>query len=102
MGLLCEPIDQSPRPLQGHLVVVDAEEQEETVAGSRFIRAHQGRVLVRAPLVETKQDGSIRIQDLPKVFMTRSRLGLAKQRLVPVKAAGNVAYANDCPCAFHQ
>ena len=58
-------------------------------------------MLVRAPLVEAEQDGSIRIQDLTKVVMGRRRLGLAEERLIPFEAAGNVAYTDDCPCAFH-
>ena len=57
---------------------------------------------MRAPLVEAEQDGSIRIQDLTKVVMPRRRLGLAEERLVPFEAAGNVAYADDRPCAFHR
>ena len=57
---------------------------------------------MRAPLVEAEQDGSIRIQDLTKVVMTRRRLGLAKERLVPFEAARNVAYADDRPCSFHR
>ncbi len=36
-------------------------------------------MLVRAPLVEAEQDGSIRIQDLTKVVMARRRLGLAEE-----------------------
>jgi hypothetical protein len=59
-------------------------------------------MLVSAPLVEAKQDGSIRIQDLTKVVMARKRLGLAKERLVPFEAARDVPYANDRPCAFHR
>ena len=59
-------------------------------------------VLVRAPLMESEQDGSIRIQDLTEVFMARGHLGLAKERLVPFEAARDVAYAKDCPCAFHR
>src|SRR5882762_6288348 len=58
-------------------------------------------MLVRAPPVEAKQDGSVRIQDLTKVVMARSRLGLAEERLVPFEAVANVAYADDRPCAFH-
>src|SRR5437762_11794445 len=57
---------------------------------------------VRAPLVKAEQDGSIRIQDLTKVVMARSRLELAEERLVPFEAAGNIAYADDRPCAFHR
>jgi hypothetical protein len=58
-------------------------------------------MLVRTPLVEAKQDGSIRIQDLTKVVMARSRFRLAEERLVPFEAAGNIAYADDRPYAFH-
>ena len=49
---------------------------------------------MRAPLVEAEQDGSIRIQDLTKVVMARSRLGLTEERLIPFEAAGNVPYAD--------
>ena len=59
-------------------------------------------MLVRAPLVEAEQDGSIRIQDLTKIVMARSRLGLAEERLIPFEAAGHVPYADDRPCAFHR
>src|SRR5436189_2681646 len=59
-------------------------------------------MLVRAPLVEAEQDGSIRIQDLTKVVIARRRLGLAEERLVPFEATGNVADADDRPCAFHR
>jgi len=59
-------------------------------------------MVVRAPLVEAEQDGSIRIQDLTKVVMVRRPLGLAKELLVPFQAARNVAYADDRPGAFHR
>jgi hypothetical protein len=59
-------------------------------------------MLMRAPLVKAEQNGSIRIQDLTKVVMARGRLGLAKKPLVPFEAARNVAYADDCPDAFHE
>ena len=49
--------------------------------GDAVVRTHQGGMLVRAPLVEAEQDGSIRIQDLTKVVMARRRLGLAEERL---------------------
>src|SRR3989475_4795056 len=102
MGLLFEPADESAGPLQCHVEIVDAEEQEQPVARWRLVRAHQGWMLVRAPLVEAQQDGSIRIQDLTKVVMARRRLGLPEERLVPFEAAGNIAYADDRPCAFHR
>jgi hypothetical protein len=57
-------------------------------------------MLVRAPLMEAEQDGSIRIQDLTKVVMARKRLGLAKERLVPFEATRDIPYADDRPCAF--
>src|SRR5438034_10375837 len=59
-------------------------------------------MLVRTPLVEAEQDGSICIQDLTKVLMARRRLGLAEERLVPFEATGNVADADDRPRAFHR
>ena len=57
---------------------------------------------MRAPLVEAEQDGFVRIQDLSKVVMARRRRGLAKERLVPLETARNVAYADDRPDAFHR
>jgi hypothetical protein len=57
---------------------------------------------VRAPLVEAEQDRSVCIHDLTKVVMARSRLGLAEKGLVPFEAPGNIAYADDRPCAFHR
>jgi len=87
VGFFFELVDESACPLQGHVEIVDAEEQEKPVARWRLVRAHQGGMLVRAPLVEAKQDGSIRIQDLTKVVMTRRRLRLAEERLVPFEAA---------------
>ena len=57
---------------------------------------------MRAPLVEAKQDGSIRIHYLTKVVMARSCLGLAKERLVPFETAGNIPHTDDRPCAFHR
>jgi hypothetical protein len=102
VGFLFELRDKGTGPLQCHVEIVDAEEQEQPVARWRLVWAHQGWMLVRAPLVEAEQDGSIRIQDLTKVVMARRRLGLAKERLVPFEAARNVAYADDRPCAFHR
>ena len=58
-------------------------------------------MLVRAPLVEAEQHSSVRIQDLTEIVMAGRRLGLAEQRLIPFETAWNVAYADDCPCAFH-
>src|SRR5215813_10829844 len=102
MRLLFEPGDESACPLQCHVEIVDAEEQEEPVARWRFVRAPQGRMVVRSPLVEREQDGSVRIRDLTEVVMFRRLLGLAKERLVPLEAPRDVPYADDRPCAFHR
>ena len=102
MGLLFETVDESACPLQGHLVVVYAEKQEEPVARSRLIRAHQRGMFVRAPLVEAEQHRSIRIQYLTKVVMARRRLGLAEKRLVPFETTWHVSYADDRPGTFHR
>ena len=69
--------------------------------GVARVRAHQRRMLVRAPLVEAEQDSSIRIEDLTKVGMARLCLGLAEERLVPFEATRHIAYADDRPGAFH-
>jgi hypothetical protein len=102
VGLLFEPDDESACSVQCHIEIVDAKEQEEPVARRTLVRAHQGGMLVRAPLVEAEQDRSIRIQDLTKVVMGWRRFGLAKERLVPFEATGNVADADDRPSAFHR
>src|SRR5205807_10522780 len=86
---------------QCHIEIVDAEEQEEPVTRCRGVRARQRRMLVRAPLVEAEQDSSIRIDDLTKVVMAGSCLGLAEERLVPFEATRHIAYADDRPGAFH-
>jgi hypothetical protein len=59
-------------------------------------------MFVRTPLVKTKQDGSIRIQDLTKVIMARRRRRLSKQRLVPLETFWHILYSDDGPCAFHR
>jgi hypothetical protein len=58
---LFESGDESAGSLQCHVEIVDAEEQEEAVARRRLVRAHQGGMLVRAPLMEAEQDGSIEV-----------------------------------------
>src|SRR6266478_8969467 len=77
--LLSEPGDERACPFQCHIEIVDAEEQEEPIARRRVVRARQRRMLVRAPLVEAKQDSSIRIEDLTKEVMAGSCLGLAEE-----------------------
>ena len=55
-----------------------------------------------APLVQAKQDRSVGIEDLPEVVVCRRHLLLAKQRLIPLEAAGNVGDADDGPSALHR
>src|SRR5262245_22019917 len=59
-------------------------------------------MLVGAPLVETEQYRSVRVDDLPEVVVGRSRLRRAKQRLVPFEALGHVSDANDRPRPLHR
>src|SRR5947207_2321991 len=101
LRLLFKPGDERACPLQCHIEIVDAEEQEQPVARCRVVRARQRRMLVRTPLVEAEQDSSIRIEDLTKVGMARLCLGLAEERLVPFEATRHIAYADDRPGAFH-
>src|SRR6266487_2386767 len=95
------PGDESACSFQCHIEIVDAEEQEEPVARCRPVRAHQRRMLVRAPLVKAEQNGSIRIEDLTKVGMARLCLGLAEERLVPFEAPRHITHTDDRPCPFH-
>jgi hypothetical protein len=62
VGLLVELSDESARPWQRHVEIIDAEKQEEAVARLRVIWAHQGGMLVGTPLVETQQDSSVRVE----------------------------------------
>ena len=68
----------SARPWQSHVKVVDPEEQEEAVARLGVAGTRQRGMLVGSPLVETEQDRSIRVDDLPKVVVGRGRLRQAK------------------------
>ena len=77
--LLFEPADEHACPFQCHIEIVDAKEQEEPVARCRVVPAHQRRMVVRAPLVEAEQDSSIRIEDLTKVGLAGSCLGLVEE-----------------------
>src|ERR1700730_2517364 len=77
--LFFEPGDERACPFQRHIEIVAAGTQEETVARCRVVRARQRRMLVRAPLVEAEQDSSIRIEELTKVGMGGSCLGLAEE-----------------------
>src|SRR5262249_61770882 len=78
MCLFFQPADERARPWQSHRKVVDPEEQEEAVARLGVVGTCQRGMLVGTPLVETKQDRSIRVDDLPEVVVGRSRLRQAK------------------------
>jgi hypothetical protein len=58
-------------------------------------------MIVGTPLVETQQDGSIRVEDLPEVIVAGSRRRQAKERLVPLETGGHIGDANDRPYALH-
>jgi DNA-directed RNA polymerase subunit N (RpoN/RPB10) len=78
MRLFFQPADERARHWQSYLNVVDPEEQEEAVARLGVVGTCQRRMLVGTPLVETEQDRSIRVDDLPEVVVGRSRLRQAK------------------------
>src|SRR6202171_5525091 len=56
--LLFEPSDERACPLKRQVEIIDTEEQQEPVAGCPVIGAHQGGMLVGAPLVEAEQNSS--------------------------------------------
>src|SRR3954464_7204882 len=76
--LFFQPADESARPWQSHVKVVDPEEQEQAISRLGVVGACQRRMLVGTPLVKTEQYRSIRVQDLPEVGVGRSRLRQAK------------------------
>src|SRR5512132_1005411 len=100
--LFFQPADERARPWQSYVKVVDPEEQEQAVSRLGVLGACQRRMLVGAPLVETEQYRSIRVEDLPEVVVGRGRLRQAKERLVPFEALGHVSHANDRPGALHR
>ena len=59
-------------------------------------------MLVSAPLVETEQNSSIRIEELAKMIMRRKRSRLTEQRLIPFEATRHVANSYDRPSALHR
>ena len=82
--------------------IIYAEEQKQSIARLGVIRTGQWRVLVGSPLMETKQDCPVRVNDLAKIIMSRRRLRLSKQRLIPLEAASNISNADDCPRTLHR
>src|SRR6266446_6166230 len=76
--LFFQPADKRARPWQSYVKVVDPEEQEEAVTRLGVVRTCQRGMLVGTPRVETEQDRSIRVDDLPEVLVGRSRLRQVK------------------------
>jgi hypothetical protein len=74
--LLFEASDERACPSKYDIEVIDAKEQQEAISGRPATGAHQGWMIVGAPLMKTQQDRTIGIEDLPKVVMggKRSRL----------------------------
>ena len=52
-----------------------------------------------SPSVKAEQDGSVFIGNLAEVIVVRRTLGQPQECLIPFKARGDIAYAND---AFHR
>lgn len=73
---------ESSCSLQNHVEIIEAKEQEETVAGHCVIGAHQRELLVHTPLVEAGQDNSIRVEDLSEVVFFSSRIVLSECLLI--------------------
>jgi hypothetical protein len=71
MWLFFQPADERECPWQGYVNVVDPEEQEEAIARLGVVGTCQRGMLVGTPLVETEQDRSIRVDDLPEVVVAR-------------------------------
>ena len=78
MWLFFQPADKCARPWQSYVKVVDPEEQEEAVARLGVAGTCQRGMLVGTPFVETEQDRSVRVEDLPEVVMGRSCLRQTK------------------------
>jgi hypothetical protein len=87
MGLLFEPRNEPAGPLQCQIEIIDAKEQEEPVSWCRPVRTHQRGVLVDAPLVETEQDRSVRIEELAKLLVAGAVSGWPKSDWYHLKLA---------------
>jgi hypothetical protein len=57
--LLFEPPDESARPLERQIEIIDTKTQEQAIARCPVIGTHQWGMLFGAPLVEAEQDRSI-------------------------------------------
>jgi len=79
MGFFVQLGDEGAGSNKSGVVVIDAEEQEKAVAGLRCVGARQRWVVVFTPRVEAEQDGTIRVEDLTEVVVSRSCLRLAEK-----------------------
>jgi hypothetical protein len=70
--------DESARPDQRHLEIIDPEKQKQTVARGRVIGTHQGRMLMVTPAVKAEQDCSFLVENLAKEVMGGRRLRQTK------------------------
>ena len=94
LGFFSKAADKISCARKRLIEVVDAEEEQQAISGHRPLWTRERGVVVRASFVQAQQDRSVH---LPKLGVGRRCPGLAEQRLVPVAAARNVSYDNDCP-----
>ena len=95
-----ESCNERACPLQARVEIIDAEEEEQSVARGPIVGAHQGRMVFGAPLVKAEEHGPVRVDELAKVGMLRGGARLTEQRLVPPEASPYVVHADDRPDAF--
>ena len=69
MRFLFESRSQHLRSIERRIKIVDAKEQQQSVAGRRKVRTRERRMLVRIPLMQTDEDCSVVIDDPIKVVM---------------------------------
>src|SRR6266487_1547423 len=58
-------------------------------------------MVLDGPFVKAEQHSSVRVEELTKVRVRRSRRGLAEQWLVPLEATRHIMHPDDRPRAFH-
>src|SRR3981081_2918645 len=78
--LFFQPADESARPWQSYVNVVDPEEQEEAVSRLGVVGACQRWMLVGTPLVETEQYRSIRVEHFHEEGVEENRHAVSKRR----------------------
>lgn len=81
--------------------IVDAEEEDETVAGRGVIGAGECGVIVFAPGMEADEDFAVRVGDLAEIIVVRRDVRLAEERLIPGAALEHVGDADNGPDALH-